>query len=170
MTRVCKQGEQSGYFVALEALKEALNEQGQGRPGTAGGHRRDLGRRIARVVQERPRRPRARGTVLGGLDAVVRARVDGAEDIVGLTRGDGYNVVRLERGCAAMAMDAVKYNIAMLDGPACTSSRCGPGHVLRATGLSDDEANGCARISWCHLTSGWTRGGRGTVSKPQVAT
>ena len=37
MTRVCEQGEQSGYFVALEALKEALKKQGQGRPGTAAG-------------------------------------------------------------------------------------------------------------------------------------
>ncbi|MBS1203006.1 MAG: aminotransferase, class [Chromatiaceae bacterium] len=47
---------------------------------------------------------------------------------------------------------AVKDLSAMPGGPACISSSYAPSHVLKAMGTSDDEANGCVRISWCHLT------------------
>lgn len=49
-------------------------------------------------------------------------------------------------------MVALKDLVAISNGSACTSSSYTPSHVLRATGMSDDEANACVRISWCHLT------------------
>lgn len=49
-------------------------------------------------------------------------------------------------------MVALKDLIAISNGSACTSSSYAPSHVLKAMGMSDDAANGCIRISWCHLT------------------
>ena len=49
-------------------------------------------------------------------------------------------------------MVGLKDLIAISNGSACTSSRYTPSHVLKAMGLDDDRANGCVRISWCHLT------------------
>lgn len=47
---------------------------------------------------------------------------------------------------------ALKDLIAISNGSACTSSSYTPSHVLRAMGMTDDQANSCVRISWCHLT------------------
>lgn len=49
-------------------------------------------------------------------------------------------------------MVGLKDLIAISNGSACTSSRYTPSHVLKAMGLDDDRANGCVRISGCHLT------------------
>ena len=47
---------------------------------------------------------------------------------------------------------ALKDLVAISNGSACTSSSYTPSHVLKAMGMGDDEANGCVRLSWCHLT------------------
>lgn len=55
-------------------------------------------------------------------------------------------------------MVALKDLVAISNGSACTSSSYEPSHVLRAMGLSNEEANRCVRISWCHMTPSvdWT--------------
>lgn len=47
---------------------------------------------------------------------------------------------------------ALKDLVAISNGSACTSSSYAPSHVLKAMGMTVDEANSCVRISWCHLT------------------
>jgi len=47
---------------------------------------------------------------------------------------------------------ALKDLIAISNGSACTSSSYTPSHVLKAMGMTDDAANTCVRISWCHMT------------------
>jgi cysteine desulfurase len=49
-------------------------------------------------------------------------------------------------------MVGLKDLVAISNGSACTSSSYTPSHVLKAMGMSDDEANCCIRMSWCHLT------------------
>lgn len=50
------------------------------------------------------------------------------------------------------AIIVLKDIVAISNGSACTSSSYTSSHVLKAMGLTDEEANRCIRISWCHLT------------------
>jgi cysteine desulfurase len=47
---------------------------------------------------------------------------------------------------------ALKDLLAFSNGSACTSASYTPSHVLTAMGMTEVEANGCVRLSWCHLT------------------
>jgi cysteine desulfurase len=49
-------------------------------------------------------------------------------------------------------MVALKGEVAISNGSACTSASYKPSHVLKAMGLSDSEIMGALRISWCHMT------------------
>tara|TARA_R110002096_G_scaffold61399_3_gene152591 strand:- start:2187 stop:3314 length:1128 start_codon:yes stop_codon:yes gene_type:complete len=50
------------------------------------------------------------------------------------------------------AMLALKGQIAISNGSACTSTSYTPSHVLKAMELSDEEIEGALRLSWCHMT------------------
>lgn len=56
-------------------------------------------------------------------------------------------------------MVALKSDVAISNGSACTSASYQPSHVLKAMGLPDDEIMGALRVSWCHFTPevDWTR-------------
>ena len=47
---------------------------------------------------------------------------------------------------------ALKDLVAISNGSACTSSSYTPSHVLTAMGMTEEQANCCVRISWCHMT------------------
>jgi len=49
-------------------------------------------------------------------------------------------------------MVALKGEIAISNGSACTSASYKPSHVLKAMGLAESEIMGALRLSWCHLT------------------
>ncbi len=49
-------------------------------------------------------------------------------------------------------MLALKNEIAISNGSACTAHTYKPSHVLKAMGLDDCLIQGAVRISWCHLT------------------
>jgi cysteine desulfurase len=49
-------------------------------------------------------------------------------------------------------MVALKNEVAISNGSACTSQTYGPSHVLEAMQLEDERIEGALRISWCHMT------------------
>ncbi len=49
-------------------------------------------------------------------------------------------------------MLALKDEVAISNGSACTSQNYTASHVLTAMGLSEDRVKGALRFSWCHLT------------------
>lgn len=50
------------------------------------------------------------------------------------------------------AMLALKDDVAISNGSACTSQSYNPSHVLEAMRLSEEAVRGAVRISWCHMT------------------
>ena len=56
-------------------------------------------------------------------------------------------------------MLALKDEVAISNGSACTSASYSPSHVLKAMGLSDLEAETATRWSWCHMSQqpNWQR-------------
>lgn len=56
-------------------------------------------------------------------------------------------------------MLALKNEIAISNGSACTAHLYKPSHVLKAMGLDDDSIQTAVRLSWCHLTQepDWVR-------------
>ena len=56
-------------------------------------------------------------------------------------------------------MVALKEEIAVSNGSACTSHSYQPSHVLKAMEISDQMIHGAVRLSWCHLTEqlNWNR-------------
>lgn len=53
---------------------------------------------------------------------------------------------------AEAIMVALKGLVAISNGSACTSASYSSSHVLRAMGFSEEEAEECIRMSWCHMT------------------
>jgi len=49
-------------------------------------------------------------------------------------------------------MIALRDEVAISNGSACTSSAYQPSHVLRAMGMRDSDTMAAARWSWCHMT------------------
>ena len=49
-------------------------------------------------------------------------------------------------------MVALKDEVAISNGSACTSASYNPSHVLKAMGLPGSEIMGALRFSWCHMT------------------
>jgi len=49
-------------------------------------------------------------------------------------------------------MVALKHEVAISNGSACTSANYKPSHVLEAMGLTPDEIRCSVRWSWCHIT------------------
>ena len=49
-------------------------------------------------------------------------------------------------------MLALKHEVAISNGSACTSQNYAANHVLAAMRLSEEHVKGALRFSWCHLT------------------
>jgi len=64
------------------------------------------------------------------------------------------NVVNLSFGTldSEAVMLAIKDEVAISNGSACTSTSYEPSHVLIAMGLTEDQSQSALRWSWCHLT------------------
>jgi cysteine desulfurase len=58
-------------------------------------------------------------------------------------------------------MLALKSEMALSNGSACTSASYKPSHVLSAMGIPEEEIAGALRFSWCHMTEEveWARAG-----------
>ena len=86
--------------------------------------------------------------LLGRLAGIPKTRVNG-----GAPRVAGIANVRFACVDNAALMIAVRDEVAMSTGSACTSTRVEPSHVLRALGLSEDEANSSVRLSLGRFTT-----------------
>ena len=86
--------------------------------------------------------------LLERLARVPRMRVNG-----GAPRASGIVSIRFECVDNESLMLALRDEIAMSTGSACTSARVEPSHVLLGLGLSEDEANTSVRVSLGRFTS-----------------
>jgi len=86
--------------------------------------------------------------------AALKAFAPLAPAITGDTDHASEHVLNLSFGNldSEALMVGLKDLVAISNGSACTSSAYTPSHVLEAMGMSEDEANRCVRLSWCHLT------------------
>ena len=76
----------------------------------------------------------------------------------GMVTGDAAKSVPSTLNIAVPGLDseavmlALKEEVAISNGSACTSQNYTASHVLTAMGLSEDRVKGALRFSWCHLT------------------
>ena len=88
------------------------------------------------------------GLLLREVGRIPQTRVNG-----GLPRVAGITNIRFACVDNESLMIAVRDELAMSSGSACTSTRVEPSHVLLALGLSEDEANSSVRLSLGRFTS-----------------
>lgn len=80
------------------------------------------------------------------------------EKVGGIVTGDVAKSVPSTLNIAVPGLDseavmlALKEQVAISNGSACTSQNYTVSHVLMAMGLSEDRVKGALRFSWCHLT------------------
>jgi len=110
-----------------------------------------LGKAAEVAVRDKAKRAKQCGTIR---DEALKAFKTLAPSITGDQDWSMNHVINLSFGDldSEALMVGLKDLIAISNGSACTSSSYTPSHVLKAMGMSDDEANRCIRMSWCHLT------------------
>ena len=87
-----------------------------------------------------------------------RRLLDALSELEPVMHGDAAHVLPHVANLRFGAIDseavmlAIRDDVAISNGSACTSDSYEPSHVLRAMGLSDEHALAAIRWSWCHLT------------------
>ena len=90
--------------------------------------------------------------------AMKKEAIDAFAKLGGVPTGDLEKTVPSTLNIAFPGLDsealmlALKDEVAISNGSACTSQNYTASHVLTAMGLSDDRVKGALRFSWCHLT------------------
>jgi cysteine desulfurase len=90
--------------------------------------------------------------------SIKKEALDAFAKLGGITTGDLEKSVPSTLNIAFPGLDsealmlALKDEVAISNGSACTSQNYTASHVLTAMGLSDDRVRGALRFSWCHLT------------------
>lgn len=97
--------------------------------------------------QRRTRCAEIRSNVMAAFDRLQAVPNGDPERMIGTT----YNVALPGLDSEAV-MVALKEEIAISNGSACTSQNYTASHVLTAMGLPEEQIKGALRLSWCHLT------------------